>query len=65
MNERVFRYLDTTACRDLRTIKSIAGMLNLDVLEVVQALVVLESQCRVVAERHKWSETWRTQNTPP
>jgi hypothetical protein len=60
----VFRYLDTTAFRDLRTIKTLGGMLNLDVSKVVEALVMLENRCRVIAERHRCSETWRTE-TPP
>ena len=65
--EPVFRHLDKTERADLRTIESMAGLLNLAQQAVMLAVNRLERDGRIFGERRRAGglETWRTDNTPP
>jgi hypothetical protein len=64
--ERVFRHLDNTENRELRTVKGIAAILRLDPKDVMTAIYQLEVAGRVKGEPRKDGlETWRTAHTPP
>ena len=64
--EKVYRVLDRTGNRELRTPRGIAAVLKVDEKDVVTALYVLETQGRIKGEpRRDGLETWVTKNTPP
>ena len=66
--EPVFRLLDKTKRPELRTIESMAGVLNLDQQTVRFAVNRLERNGRIFGEGRRGAgglETWRTDNTPP
>jgi len=68
VDEPVFRHLDRTTPPELRTIESMAGLLNLDQQTVRFAVNRLERNGRIFGEDRRWVgglETWRTDNTPP
>ena len=65
--EPVFVHLDKTARPELRTIESMATLLNLSQQTVRFAVNRLERKGRIFGEGRgtEGAETWRTENTPP
>lgn len=65
--EPVFGHLDNTERPDLRTIASMAKLLNLGQQTVRFAVNRLERNGRIFGEGQgtDGAETWRTENTPP
>jgi hypothetical protein len=66
--EPVFRHLDKTEWPELRTIESMAELLNLARQTVLFAVNRLERDGRIFCEGTREAgglETWRTSNTPP
>ncbi len=66
VEDTVFEHLDTSWSPEDRTEIGIAALLDLELFKVRAAMMALEQDGRIEAERRNDGlETWRTYNTPP